>query len=65
MKSNVGGIDKGLRIVIGAALIAVAVFTKGNWWGYIGVIPFFTGIFGFCPLYSLIGVNTCGCNKDK
>ena len=28
-------------------------------WGYIGVIPLLTGLFNFCPAYSILGVNTC------
>ena len=58
MKSNVGGIDKWLRIVAGIALIAWAA-TGGPVWAWIGVVPLATGLFNFCPLYRLIGINTC------
>lgn len=64
-KVNVGGIDRLLRIVVGAVLIAlVFVGDKvgvpiGNW-GWIGIVPLVTGLFRTCPLYSLIGVNSCG-----
>ena len=58
MKSNVGGIDKILRIVAGIALIAWAL-TGGPVWAWIGVVPLATGLFNFCPLYGLLGVNTC------
>lgn len=28
-------------------------------WGWIGVVPLLTGLFSTCPLYSLIGLDTC------
>ena len=64
MTTNVGGIDRVLRIIIGLVLIAYAIplgfpATGWNWVGWIGVIPLATAIFGMCPLYSLVGVSTC------
>lgn len=59
MKKNVGGIDRGLRIVAGAVLIALAATNTVGLWGWIGVVPLLTGLFGTCPLYSLVGFNTC------
>lgn len=58
-KSNVGGIDRLLRIALGAALIVLTVMGKLPVWGWVGVVPLLTGLFSTCPLYSLIGVNTC------
>ncbi len=58
MKLNVGGIDRILRIVVGAALVGATVMGMLPVWGYIGVIPLVTGLVGFCPLYPLIGVST-------
>ena len=58
MKTNVGGFDKWARVVIGAVLVGWAL-TGGPWWAWIGVVPLVTGLFGFCPLYRLLGVNTC------
>ena len=63
MKSNVGGIDKILRIVAGIALIAWAL-TGGPVWAWIGVVPLATGLMGWCPLYPLIGLSTCPLTKD-
>ena len=59
MKSNVGGIDKVLRIVVGAGLIGATVAGFLPVWGYIGVVPLLTGLLGWCPLYPLLGINTC------
>lgn len=59
MHSNVGGIDKVLRIIVGIALIATAATGVIGAWGWIGVVPLLTGLFNFCPLYTLNGIKTC------
>ncbi len=56
---NEGSLDRTLRVVVGLFLIGVAVTGRGAW-GYIGVVPLLTGLMGTCPLYSLLGINTCG-----
>ena len=57
MKLNVGGIDRVLRIVAGAALVGYGV-TSGNPWFYLGAIPLATGLVGFCPFYPMVGLTT-------
>ena len=64
MKSNVGGIDKILRIVVGLALVAWALVGGGPVWAWIGVVPLATGLLGACPLYALMGINTCPLKKE-
>jgi hypothetical protein len=59
MKSNVGGIDRILRIVIGLALIALTLTGTIGVWGWIGVVPLLTAGMGFCPLYTVLGLSTC------
>ncbi|MEY8688606.1 MAG: DUF2892 domain-containing protein [Leptothrix sp. (in: b-proteobacteria)] len=59
MKANVGGIDRILRIVVGLVLIALAASGTVGAWGWIGVVPVLTGLFKFCPAYTLLGMNTC------
>ena len=58
MNCNVGGIDRILRIVVGVALIAWAIIS-GNPLGWIGVVPLLTGVFKFCPAYTLFGIKSC------
>lgn len=69
MTRNVGGIDKVLRIVAGLALLAFAVTglpaTGYNWLGWIGIVPLLTAFIGWCPAYTLIGVNTCPLQQRK
>ncbi len=64
MKSNVGGIDRILRIVVGLVLIGLAATHTVGWWGWLGVVPLLTGLFSFCPLYTLLGRNTCPMKKS-
>ena len=62
MSANVGSIDRIIRILAGLALIAWALM-GGPVWSWIGVVPLATGLFKFCPAYSLLGLNTCGLKK--
>ena len=64
MKSNVGGIDRILRIVIGLALIALTVTGTIGAWGWIGVVPVLTAALGFCPLYTVLGFSSCPVNRS-
>lgn len=64
MKINVGGIDRSLRIIVGLALIAWATVGHGPVWAWIGVVPLVTGLFKFCPFYTLLGLNTCPTKKQ-
>ncbi len=59
MKANEGGLDRALRVIAGLALIGLAVSGQIGVWGYLGVIPLATGALGFCPVYTLLGINTC------
>jgi len=65
MKSNVGSIDKVLRIVAGLALLSLVFILYGNarWWGLIGIVPLLTGSLGWCPAYTVVGPNTCPVKK--
>jgi hypothetical protein len=64
MKANIGGIDKVLRLVVGVALIAWAVM-GGPVWAWIGVVPVVTVLINFCPLYAVLGMNTCSTKSTK
>ncbi|PPE70565.1 DUF2892 domain-containing protein [Caldimonas thermodepolymerans] len=59
MSRNEGTFDRTLRVIAGLALIALAATGTVGWWGYLGVVPLLTGIAGYCPLYTLLGINTC------
>jgi hypothetical protein len=61
MAKNVGSIDRILRIALGLALLAFAVFSGHAyaWVGYLGVIPLATAAMSSCPIYSIFGLSTC------
>jgi hypothetical protein len=63
--TNIGSLDKGLRIIFGIVLLGLGAFGPIGWWGLIGVVPLVTGIFGTCPLYSILGINTCPSGVGK
>ena len=65
MKANIGTVDRILRVVAGAALILLAAFGKIGVWGYLGVVPLATGLFRFCPAYTLLGLSTCPASAGK
>lgn len=59
MKTNEGGIDRILRIVAGLVLIGLTLNGNIGVWGWVGVVPLATGALGWCPLYTLLGINSC------
>lgn len=59
MPRNEGTIDRALRVILGLVLIALVFVGPQTVWGWIGVVPLLTGLVGFCPLYRLVGINTC------
>ncbi len=58
MQKNVGGMDRWLRIILGIVLIVLVFVGPQIKWGWIGLVPLLTGLFGFCPLYSPFKINT-------
>ncbi len=62
-KTNVGTIDRTLRILVGAGLLLWFFLDQGQgFWHYaklIGLAPLVTGMFSTCPAYSVFGLSTC------
>lgn len=59
MTKNVGGIDRGLRIAAGLVLLSLVFVGPQTPWGWIGLVPLFTGLIGWCPAYLPFGIKTC------
>jgi len=59
MTKNIGDIERIVRIVGGLVLIALAATGTVGVWGWLGLVPLATGLIGWCPPYSLLGINTC------
>lgn len=63
MKANEGTVDRILRVIVGAGVLSLVFVGPHTPWGYVGVIPLVTGLVGYCPLYAILGFNTCGIAK--
>ena len=59
MNKNVGTLDRSLRIGAGIVLIALSATSTVGPWGWIGIVPLATGLFGWCPVCTLFGIKTC------
>lgn len=61
MNKNVGSFDRALRVIAGLALLSLVVLLDSptRWWGLLGLVPLVTGLVSFCPLYTLLGINSC------
>ena len=59
MKTNVGTIDRVVRVVLGLAILSLAFVGPQTPWGYVGVVPLLTAFVGFCPAYLPFGIRTC------
>lgn len=63
MPRNEGTLDRALRIIVGLVLLALVFVGPKTMWGLIGLIPLLTGLAGYCPLYQILGMNTCPSRK--
>jgi len=59
MKTNEAGWDRMVRVIAGLVLVGLAATQTVGWWGWLGIIPLVTGAIGWCPLYTVLGLNTC------
>jgi len=60
---NEGMPDRVIRVLVGLCLVALVFVGPTTPWGWVGLVPLVTGLLGFCPLYKLIGLNTCPLQK--
>ncbi|MBE2281619.1 MAG: DUF2892 domain-containing protein [Ignavibacteriaceae bacterium] len=58
MVKNVGSKDKIVRILISIVLTGAGIYFQ-TWFALLGVLPIFSVVTGWCPLYSIFGVNIC------
>ena len=63
MKTNVGTIDRIIRVIIGLGILGAGYYFK-NWLGLIGIVPVLTAVFRFCPAYLPIGMSTCATKPE-
>lgn len=65
MDKNVGALDRTVRIVLGIALIAMVFVGPQTPWGWIGIVPLVTAGLSWCPLYTVLGIQTCAIPPSK
>jgi hypothetical protein len=60
MNTNVGSIDRVVRVVLGLALLSAFFLLAGplRWLALAGLVLLLTAAFSFCPLYRVLGINT-------
>jgi hypothetical protein len=56
---NEGTLDRALRVILGLAVLSLTMVGPHSPWGLVGLVPLATGLIGFCPLYSVLGIRTC------
>ena len=64
-KKNMGGLDRGLRIVVGVGLVIAALTESLGAWAYLGLVPIVTALLGICPAYSIFGIKTCKVDQES
>ena len=62
---NIHPVERAIRVIVGLVLLALVFVGPKSLWGLIGLIPLLTGLLGWCPPYSLFGINTCNLGKKK
>lgn len=65
LSKNVGGLDRGIRLVLGALAIAWGAYSQMWWLLAIGIVVFLTGVLSRCGLYYLLGISTCPVEKKS
>lgn len=63
MTKNIHAVERVIRVAVGLGLLSQAVFGLQNPWFFLGAVPVLTGLLGWCPPYSLFGINTCNLGK--
>ena len=58
MQCNVGKLDKTIRLLLAILIGAAGIYFK-TWWAFLALIPLVTGLISFCPIYKILGLNTC------
>lgn len=62
---NEGTVDRVLRVIVGLAVLSLAFVGPETAWGWVGLVPLVTGLVGTCPVYSILGINTCGIRRGS
>ena len=59
MRHNESTLDRWLRVILGTVLISLVFTGPHTQWGWLGLVPLLTGLFGYCPAYAAFGWSSC------
>ena len=62
---NIHPVERVVRVLVGLVGVALIFVGPKSLWGLFGLIPLLTGLSGWCPLYTFLGINTCNIGKKK
>ncbi len=62
---NEGPTDRTMRAVLGIVIVSMVFVGPKTPWAWFGLIPLATAALGWCPLYTVLGINTCGVKSTK
>lgn len=65
MKNNLGALDRWLRLIVGGFIFSLGFWGPHTAWSWLGLILVATGLIGHCPLYVMLGLNTCPREKGS
>ncbi|MEX2526706.1 MAG: DUF2892 domain-containing protein [Gemmatimonadota bacterium] len=65
LPKNEGTADRVIRAALGLAILSLTVVGPQTMWGLLGLIFIGTAVVGSCPIYTMLGMNTCGVPKPK
>ncbi|HUM03330.1 MAG TPA: DUF2892 domain-containing protein [Thermoanaerobaculia bacterium] len=57
---NIHPVERVIRGVVGLFILSLVVWGPKSAWGLLGILPLATALSGWCPPYTLLGINTCG-----
>lgn len=58
MKKNIGGMDRGIRFILGLVIVGAGIYFK-SYWGLVGIVMLATALFRFCPFYVPFNISSC------
>jgi hypothetical protein len=64
MKPNIGRYDRSIRLLLTIIIAMIGLYNK-SWWALLAIVPLLTAVLSFCPLYALLGVNTCNTDSSR
>lgn len=59
MNTNIGGLERVMRVLVGIGIVSMAFLGPKTPWAFFGLVPLVTGLIGWCPPYALLGHSSC------